>query len=31
MGEFIAEMQERLLPEYEQMKHYQVFTPEQIR
>lgn len=31
MGEFIAEMQERLLPEYEQMKHYQIFTPEQIR
>lgn len=31
MGEFIAEMQERLLPEYEQMKLYQIFRPEQIR
>ncbi|KAL7745163.1 hypothetical protein ACLKA6_008218 [Drosophila palustris] len=31
MGEFIAELQERLLPEYEQMKSYQVFSPEQIR
>ncbi|XP_034110178.1 U3 small nucleolar RNA-associated protein 6 homolog [Drosophila albomicans] len=31
MGEFIAEMQERLLPEYEQMKNFQIFTPEQIR
>ncbi|XP_034489997.1 U3 small nucleolar RNA-associated protein 6 homolog [Drosophila innubila] len=31
MGEFIAELQERLLPEYEQMKHYQVFTADQIR
>ncbi|KAH8416536.1 hypothetical protein KR222_007791 [Zaprionus bogoriensis] len=31
MGEFVAEMQERLLPEYEQMNHYQVFTPDQIR
>ncbi|EDV33797.1 uncharacterized protein Dana_GF19113 [Drosophila ananassae] len=31
MGEFIAEMQERLLPEYEQMKNYNVFLPEQIR
>ncbi|EDV95182.1 U3 small nucleolar RNA-associated protein 6 homolog [Drosophila grimshawi] len=31
MGEFIAEMQERMLPEYEQMKQYQVFTPDQIR
>ncbi|XP_022211808.1 U3 small nucleolar RNA-associated protein 6 homolog [Drosophila obscura] len=31
MGEFIAEMQERLLPEYEQMKHYNVFTPDQVR
>ncbi|KAH8336234.1 hypothetical protein KR074_012180 [Drosophila pseudoananassae] len=31
MGEFIAEMQERLLPEYEQMKNYNVFQPDQIR
>ncbi|KAH8276602.1 hypothetical protein KR044_008631 [Drosophila immigrans] len=31
MGEFIAEMQERLLPEYEQMKNFQLFTPDQIR
>ncbi|TDG43632.1 hypothetical protein AWZ03_009932 [Drosophila navojoa] len=31
MGEFVAEMQERLLPEYEQMKLYQIFRPEQIR
>ncbi|KAH8408988.1 hypothetical protein KR009_004907 [Drosophila setifemur] len=31
MGEFIAEMQERLLPEYEQMKNYNVFMPDQVR
>ncbi|KAH8275856.1 hypothetical protein KR018_012151 [Drosophila ironensis] len=31
MGEFIAEMQERLLPEYEQMKHYCLFLPDQVR
>ncbi|XP_017113464.1 U3 small nucleolar RNA-associated protein 6 homolog [Drosophila elegans] len=31
MGEFIAEMQERLLPEYEQMKNYNVFTADQVR
>ncbi|EDW86196.1 uncharacterized protein Dwil_GK16741 [Drosophila willistoni] len=31
MGEFIAEMQERILPEYEQMNHYNLFTPEQVR
>lgn len=31
MAEFIAEMQERLLPEYEQMKNYNVFTPDQVR
>ncbi|KAH8354655.1 hypothetical protein KR084_000869 [Drosophila pseudotakahashii] len=31
MGEFIAEMQERLLPEYEQMKNYSVFTADQVR
>ncbi|KAH8235730.1 hypothetical protein KR032_006146 [Drosophila birchii] len=31
MAEFIAEMQERLLPEYEQMKNYNVFTADQVR
>ncbi|KMZ08882.1 U3 small nucleolar RNA-associated protein 6 homolog [Drosophila sechellia] len=31
MAEFIAEMQERLLPEYEQMKNYSVFTADQVR
>ncbi|XP_037725657.1 U3 small nucleolar RNA-associated protein 6 homolog [Drosophila subpulchrella] len=31
MGEFIAEMQERLLPEYEQMKNYNVFQADQVR
>ncbi|XP_037931962.1 U3 small nucleolar RNA-associated protein 6 homolog [Teleopsis dalmanni] len=31
MAEFLAEMQERLLPEYEQLKKFEVCTDEQIR
>lgn len=31
MAEVVAEMQERLLPEYEQLKKFDVCTDEQIR